>query len=131
MWRSVCGFFDIIYIRVKLLQQTPVWNFNEMIKHSLNLFTHILECQWAIHPSIDLIYEEAIKNTVDRTKILFCFNFSWNQKLRVPVLVLDPEGTSLNYTANITPIQLFHDGGPYHIETDPLICSANGLVSVW
>ena len=21
--------------------------------------------------------------------------------------------------------QLFHDGGPYHIETSPLICSAN------
>ena len=27
---------------------------------------------------------------------------------------------------------LFHDGGPYHIETIPLICSANdGLVSMW
>ena len=22
-------------------------------------------------------------------------------------------------------IQLFHDGGPYHIETSPLVCSAN------
>ena len=29
------------------------------------------------------------------------------------------------------PIELFHDGGRYHIETSPLICSANQWTSFY
>ena len=57
-----------------------------------------------------------------------CFNTSYKT---VTSLLLKTNTCSLLYYATeilyecILNVQLFHDGGSYHLETSPLICSAN------
>ena len=48
--------------------------------------------------------------------------FTGNLNLAVPVLVSTPE---LDIWNILLFLQLFHDGGLYHIEASPLICRAN------
>ena len=51
------------------------------------------------------------------------FNFAWNRKIM---------NECINHMYLLFIVgYLFHDGDPYHIETSPLICSANQWISFY